>query len=302
MCRMLAYLGEKKSVEDLLYDKDNPFISQSYEPKFSQYLNLAGFGMVGWDPSSHFPKYPWTYRTKDLPFYDLNLKNLSRKMKVNSFLGHIRGTLYHEEEIINLQNVHPFHYQGVPIALAHNGFISGIKIIKKDLLNHVSEHFYQVLSGTTDSEIFYAIFMSYLEEPFLLPCEQKVIQALKSTVKCIEEVQLKNNITTASQLNFILMTYQSVYALKLTLNPGKFSSLEAPFYQTPRDLWFTLDAKDPLKQIQEGPKRCQLSSILISSEPLTHDLSTWLKIPEFSVLSVHLHEDRFQVALLDFEY
>lgn len=60
MCRILSYLGNPARLEDLLYQPDNSFIKQSYNPKYMSFLlNLAGFGISAWDNSFKDPRLPF---------------------------------------------------------------------------------------------------------------------------------------------------------------------------------------------------------------------------------------------------
>ena len=68
MCRILAYLGEPLPLGSLLFDPDNSLVRQSYSPRMmNTFLNLAGFGMKAWDPTSLHADEPFTYRTTTLP-------------------------------------------------------------------------------------------------------------------------------------------------------------------------------------------------------------------------------------------
>ena len=76
MCRILAYLGEPLPVQSLLFDTDNSLVRQSYSPRMmNTFLNLAGFGMKAWDPTSLRPEDPFTYRATTLPSFDRNLRS-----------------------------------------------------------------------------------------------------------------------------------------------------------------------------------------------------------------------------------
>src|SRR6059058_2701269 len=81
MCRILAYLGEPLPVQTLLFETDNSLVRQSYSPRMmNTFLNLAGFGMKAWDPTSLRPEDPFTYRSTTLPSFDRNLRFLSAKL------------------------------------------------------------------------------------------------------------------------------------------------------------------------------------------------------------------------------
>ena len=61
MCRVLAYLGSQIPLENLLYKPDSSLLKQAYRPQMLQMLNLAGFGMMAWDPASYLPDIPFRY-------------------------------------------------------------------------------------------------------------------------------------------------------------------------------------------------------------------------------------------------
>ena len=81
MCRALLYLGEPVVLDNLLFQPDSALVRQSYMPKMLNLLNLAGFGLRAWDPSSHAPAQPFFYGSPSLPVFDRNLKNLAEKVR-----------------------------------------------------------------------------------------------------------------------------------------------------------------------------------------------------------------------------
>jgi glutamine amidotransferase len=71
MCRVVAYLGEPISLAGVLFETDSSLVRQTYSPRMmAKFLNLAGFGMVAWDPQSVRPEEPFTYRVATLPAFD----------------------------------------------------------------------------------------------------------------------------------------------------------------------------------------------------------------------------------------
>src|SRR5881227_2881040 len=121
MCRFVAYLGEQVLLDEVLFQPDSSIVKQAVHPRMLSAMNLAGFGTLGWDDASPEPGLPFTYRTAGLPFYDRNLRALSRKARATALIAHVRGVLLSEREVVNEQNVHPFHYEDVHVALAMNG-------------------------------------------------------------------------------------------------------------------------------------------------------------------------------------
>src|SRR6187200_1899332 len=101
----------------MLFLPDSSIVEQSVHPQLLSAMNLAGFGVLAWDAESGAPEVPWTYRTPGLPFFDRNLRALSRKATGTAMIGHVRGVVFSDREVVNEQNVHPFRYEGIPIAL-----------------------------------------------------------------------------------------------------------------------------------------------------------------------------------------
>ena len=170
MCRILAYLGEPLPVQNLLFDTDNSLVRQSYSPQMmNTFLNLAGFGMKAWDPTSLRPEDPFTYRATTLPSFDRNLRFLSSKLAPTCLVAHVRGVTYSDEAVVAETNLHPFQFAGARVVLAHNGHLRQFPRMRYALVEHVRPELAQRIEGTTDSEWIYALVLSQLDDPFGVP-------------------------------------------------------------------------------------------------------------------------------------
>ena|SRR5437660_417082 len=149
MCRVLAYLGLPLNVEPVLFATDSSLVRQAYSPRMmASFLNLAGFGMVAWDPNSRMPEAPFVYRVTTLPVFDRNLENLARKIAPRCLLAHVRGALNGPEDVVSQQNVHPFLYSGAHVALAHNGYLRDFGRMRYGLLEFIRPELAQRIEGT----------------------------------------------------------------------------------------------------------------------------------------------------------
>ena len=170
MCRILAYLGEPLCVEHLLFDTDNSLVHQSHSPRMmNTFLNLAGFGLKAWDPTSLRPEDPFTYRATTVPSFDRNLRFISSKLASTCLVAHVRGATYSGESVVADTNLHPFHFVGTRVVLAHNGHLRQFARMRFSLLEHVLPELAQQIEGTTDSEWIYALVLSQLDDPYGLP-------------------------------------------------------------------------------------------------------------------------------------
>ena len=283
MCRILSYLGKPIVLDELLYKPDQSFIKQSYHPKYMHHLlNLAGFGFAAWSRDSHNPANPFIYKTYNLPFYDENLRNLSAKILPHCILAHLRGVAYDVKHIVSIQNVHPFIFPGSNIALAHNGSLYDFVNMKFDLLEYVKPIYAKQIIGTTDSEWIYAIFMSQLPDDHAKLETNTIINAMIETLKILQKIRHKHNITINSPVNLFITNGDFIAATRYVLDYGwkaAGESLSAHFAY--HSLWYTYGESYGFYDNEYKMSGKERSSIIVASEPLTEDTSTWVEVPEY---------------------
>src|SRR6266496_2668662 len=191
MCRVLAYLGDPLPAQNLLFDTDNSLVRQSYSPRMmNTFLNLAGFGMKAWDPTSLRPEDPFTSRATTLPSFDRNLRFLSSKLAPTCLVAHVRGVTYSDEAVVADTNLHPFHFAGARVVLAHNG--------------HLRPELAQRIEGTTDSEWIYALVLSQLDDPYGLPETRELADATADALRILRKVRAAHGIETSSPVNLFI--------------------------------------------------------------------------------------------------
>jgi predicted glutamine amidotransferase len=290
MCRALAYLGQPVLLDHLLYQPDSALVKQAYMPKMLHMLNLAGFGLKAWDSRSHDPDKPYSYGSTTLPVFDRNLKSLAEKITPTCVLAHVRGVAYSTEVEISLQNVHPFHYPGFQVALAHNGDLARIRDMRPLLAPHIRADIAARIAGTTDSEWIYALLCSQLDDPRRQPAAGELAAAVEKTLAVIREVRARLGIATASSVNLFITTGSQLAAVRYcfdfgcyrTDDPAKVHEANLAFLS----LWYTSGREygchDGEWKMVGGADTAD--SVMIASEPLTRDTSTWLEVPEYSMI------------------
>lgn len=300
MCRVLSYLGMPIVIEELLYEPDNSFIKQSYHPKYmSHLLNLAGFGMVAWDTSSYHPQLPFIYKTPQLPFYDENLRNLSNKIKPYCLLAHLRGVSYSDKQVVSNQNVHPFIFSGTNIALAHNGVLFNFDQMKFDLLEYINPEYRKYIRGTTDSEWIYAVFISQLSHLSLETAD--IIKAIIETLKILQHIRQKHDIAVASPVNLFITNGEFIAATRFVFDYGwRPTNLQVSPHFIYHSLWYTYGESYGLYnneyKMKGGQKK---SSIIVASEPLTEDTTTWIEIPEYTLMVARHEKTEINISSQD---
>jgi glutamine amidotransferase len=292
MCRILAYIGEPLCVQSLLYDTDNCLVRQSYSPRMmNTFLNLAGFGMKAWDPRSLRPEDPFTYRATALPSFDRNLRAISSKLAPTCLVAHVRGTTFSSEAVVAETNLHPFHFPGARVVLAHNGHLRQFARMRYSLIEHVRPELAERIEGTTDSEWIYALVLSQLDDPYGVPETRELADATAGALRILRSVRAEHGIDTSSPVNLCVSTGRAIVATRVSFDYGWYPpedemlETDLPFVS----LWYAIGGEysDAHGEWQMTPAATP-RSVIIASEPLTTDSSTWFEVPEYSMLTAEL--------------
>ena len=272
-------------------------------PKMLHMLNLAGFGMRAWDPASHEPEAPYAYASDSLPIFDRNLKSLATKVRAGCVLAHVRGVAYNTQVEVSIQNVHPFQFAGVPLALAHNGDLARFAELRPRLAAHVKPELARQVRGTTDTEWIYALLVSQLREHRSRPSGEELLAALRRTLAIIRTERAALGIDVSSSVNLFVTDGRQVAAARYCFDFGRYAVEDATRVHEANmnylSLWFTTGRGYALHdgewKMTGGAEHAD--SILIASEPLTRDVASWVEVPEYSVLHAEIGEGRPRVAI-----
>ena len=292
MCRALLYLGRPVLLDHLLFQPDSALIRQSYMPKMLRMLNLAGFGMRAWSSESHDAAKPYSYGVTSLPVFDRNLKNLAEKVRTDCLLAHVRGVAYSTEVDISLQNVHPFQFDGVPLALAHNGDLARIDDMKPLLAAQVKPALLRLIRGTTDSEWIYALLVSQLDGPIDAARRferAELVAAVRRTLAIIRTVRARLGIATSSSVNLFIATGTQIVAVRYCFDFGCYATADPTRVHEANlsylSLWYTVGqhygCHDGEWSMRGGSSA---DAVIIASEPLTRDTTSWVELPEYGML------------------
>jgi glutamine amidotransferase len=305
MCRALLYLGEPVLLDNFLYQPDSALVRQSYMPKMLSLLNLAGFGLRAWDPSSHDPGRAFSYYSQQLPVFDRNLKNLAEKIRAGCLLAHVRGVAYNTRVEISVQNCHPFHFKDVPLVMAHNGDLARFAEMKGFLSQKIKPAILSQIHGTTDSEWVYALILSQLPDPHRRPEAGELAKAVENTLDIIRDARKKLGIAVNSSLNLFIADGSQLAAVRYCFDFGCYPTDDAARLHEANlsylSLWYTAGRNYGLHdgewQMTGGSENA--TSILIASEPLTRDTAAWVEVPEYSMLHATIEDNRPRIAIHD---
>jgi glutamine amidotransferase len=305
MCRIVAHLGEPLPLQHLLFDTDNSLVRQSYSPQMmNTFLNLAGFGMKAWDPTSLRPEEPFTYRSTTLPSFDRNLRFLSSKLAPTCVVAHVRGVTYSDKVVVADTNLHPFHFPGARVVLAHNGHLRQFERTRYALVEHVRPELAQRIEGTTDSEWIYALVLSQLDDPYGVPSVRELADATAGALRILRNVRAAYGIDTSSPANLFLSTGRALVATRFSFDYGWYPSedemleTDLPFVS----LWYAIGGEYVLREGEwQMTAADRPRSVIIASEPLTTDHSSWLEVPEYTMLSAELAADGLKFDTRDLD-
>ena len=147
MCRWVAYIGEKASPYQFLYEEEHSLIKQSLDArKCKSPVNGDGFG-IGWYGDK---REPGLYRDIQPAWSDENLRSLCYQMSSSLFMAHVRAST---GTATMRGNCHPFRHENC--LFMHNGQIGEYMKIRRELESLLDDKLYNSRFGSTDSEIIF---------------------------------------------------------------------------------------------------------------------------------------------------
>ena len=257
MCRWLAYSGSPVLLDDLLFKPMHSLVDQSLHSRLGvETTNGDGFG-IGWYGVGETPA---VFRSVEPAWNDRNLVDLARHIEAQWVFAHIRAST---GGAVQQTNCHPFRH-GRWLWM-HNGLIRGFTAVKRDLAFAVAPPLFAEIEGSTDSELFFFLALSF-------GLEDDPPAAVERAVGFIEATCRKHGVEDAIQMTVATTDGSRTWAFRYS-SEGNSRSL---FYSTSVD---TLRAQYP-----DHPVLHRLSdeTRLVVSEPLSNLAGAWNEVPESS--------------------
>jgi predicted glutamine amidotransferase len=258
MCRWLAYSGSPVLLEDLLLKPEHSLIDQSLHSRMgATTTNGDGFG-VGWYGVG---ETPGVFRSVEPAWNNRNLEDLAAHVESSLVFAHIRaatGTAIQET------NCHPFRH-GRWLWM-HNGLVRDFATVKRDLAFAVEPSLYPRIEGSTDSELFF-----YLALTFGLEDDPPV--AVARAVGLIEETGRRHGVEHPIQMTVATTDGSTVWAFRYSSEGSS------------RSLFFSTRVDTLREQYPDNPVFQRLSdeSRIVVSEPLSDLAGAWHEVPEAHV-------------------
>jgi predicted glutamine amidotransferase len=153
MCRWLAYSGSPVLLEDLLLRPKHSLIDQSLHSRMgAETTNGDGFG-IGWYGVGDTPGL---FHSTEPAWNDRNLTELARHLVSPLVFAHVRAS---SGGAVQQTNCHPFRFGNW--LWMHNGLIREFSTVKRDLAFAVDPSLYPHIEGSTDSELFFHLALTF---------------------------------------------------------------------------------------------------------------------------------------------
>ena len=286
MCRLLGYLGPPVLLDDLIIKPDNALISQTTQAQMLAMLNIAGFGLAAWDDHMAEPHLPLTFRSTQVANFDQNLRMLTRKLRVRALVAHLRGVPLDGNATINQQSLHPFSMAGTPLVLAHNGDLASFSEMRFALVEYLKPAIARQITSQIDSAWLYALVLSQFDDPAGPFTVDEIFRAVEAALAIVRRVRSQLGITQSSSVNLVVRDGRSIVATRFTFD---FGCYDTPPHQGGVEFlsqWFTVGTHYTFADDEWKMTGGTGAATLVTSEPLTRDISTWVEVPEYSALLV----------------
>ena len=275
MCRLTLYKGKSLLIGDLIVWPDNGLLCQSRDAAFHPgivddsknrrniVVNGDGFG-VCWYNDKHPERGSCCFKFVTPAWSDMNLRNIGEHVESSLIMAHIRAASSGhdplvEEAVVSQENCHPFKYKRW--TFMHNGAVPSFKSIQRALLLLLPHDIFRGITGTTDSEHIFALFLHYLPSRDEPTSVEDFIAAVEKTMSMILQLCAAANIYVPCSLNLVFSDGINVIATRFR------SGKEAPpslYYNYGSD--FVCKGGHFLGRNQSRPKE-----IVISSAPLSRE-------------------------------
>jgi len=293
MCRFAAYKGPLVLIGDVVITPENSLVRQSRDAEFHPgvvdvtckrniRVNGDGFG-VAWynsDPS-RLVRGSCCFKFTTPAWSNDNLRNIGEHVSSEVLFAHVRaassGLDRNEEVIISNENCHPFKYG--QWTFMHNGGIQNFSKMKRQILSTLSDRVFHNITGSTDSEVIFALFLDQL--PALdvqLPLSETISAIERTASKLIEFCRCAGvqdgfsfNVCITDGVNILATRYRSDF-------------------KEPPSLYYT-QGSDYSKEKGNFRRRStdHESGIIISSAPLNHEVFISNPKCEYSIESAEKH-------------
>lgn len=258
MCRWIAYIGAPIKLSTLIVSPSHSLIRQGTHTKMSfdscgslLRTNGDGYG-AGWYDGED--EQPCVVKGADPIWNSENFINICNHVKSALFMAHARLTTTGQ---VHRYNAHPFHYKNW--LFQHNGEISDFPKIRRSLQMDIAPDLYPHLQGTTDSETFFLLALTYGLETNPKRALQKLVTRLRQAAKD-HDTQGKLN------LSCVMSDGQNLYTIRYSEN-------------APANTQFYSHNTESLGDFSDDYETLPKHNTVFVSEPLDDLSDKWTEVP-----------------------
>jgi predicted glutamine amidotransferase len=257
MCRWLAYYGSPIRIDNILYRPQHSLIDQSLHSKLgAETTNGDGFG-VGWYGVGDTPG---VFHSVEPAWNDRNLRELAQHIESPLVFAHIRAS---SGTAIQQTNCHPFRH-GRWLWM-HNGLIREFHTVKRDLTQAVDPSLYPSIEGSTDSEVFFFLALTF-------GLEDDPPRAVEAAVGFIEETGRAHAVEHPIQMTVATTNGERIWGFRYSSERDSRTLFYSTDVPTLRQLHPEIEV---LAQVSDEAR-------LVVSEPLRDLPGAWNEVPESS--------------------
>lgn len=280
MCRLVAYLGQKVLLEEVVVKPSNSIIMQSLHARETTVpTNGDGFGLGWYAP--HINPRPALFTSVFPAWSNRNLLHLTAKIESPCFFAHVRAAGVGG---VSDYNCHPFSHG--KWMLMHNGDIANFISIKRHLRHLLDDDIYNWIRGETDSEHLFALFLQLAKGKDLEELEV-VSEVFAATLKKVKHLEKRFGKQKPSFFNVCLTDGQRLLASRYCSDQKCIP--ESLHYFT----GYKLSGPYHKEQIN-SERQC----ILVASEKLNEIDAEWQDVPANHLLLVD-YDHRIQLKPLE---
>ena len=278
MCRFVLYLGSEITVSSLVTEPANSIIHQSFHShERKEPLNGDGFGLAWYVPE--MTEEPALFKDITPAWNNLNLLNLARVTRSSCILAHVRAASP-GLPVIQL-NCHPFTWG--PFSFMHNGRVGGFHEIRRAFLSRLSDRAFDIISGSTDSEHLFALFLdNYWRIADGRDRCETMAETLAATIVEVEEMTHEAGVDEPSLLNLAVTDGNSA-AVSRYVSRSSDEKANTLYLHT-GSTYACDEERCRMEEAADGR-----GAVLIASEPLSGDKG-WEPVPPNSMVVVRSNQ------------
>ncbi|SCZ87344.1 BZ3500_MvSof-1268-A1-R1_Chr2-2g04810 [Microbotryum saponariae] len=332
-CRLLVVKSEQPiQLSQLLTAPAHSIINQASDSRLrldAGSINADGFGVAWYGPhdDASTPLGPCIFRSITPAWSNSNLHRIAERVKSPLVFAHVRAST---TGALSEENTHPWSYYNLvwmhkydlPYSTLVTGCISEFRKIIRHLQADLSDEYFGVPQGNTDSEWAFACYLerlSKITDPKARTIPHQLLrQAMLETVQLISSYTQRIGVTEPSLMNFCVSDGVSVVSTRyITSATEEVSRLGETFIVATHvlssspllpplpqaaSLFFStgsmFEEYEPgMFRMTKADKRERI--ILIASEPLTFERADWVEIPSQSLIVITPQNNLLKYPIVD---